>query len=257
LIWEVIGLGGYKSILGEVRSGKLSIKEAERMLRVDNLKKIEEFARIDTGRESRAGVPEVILAEGKTPEQVVKIAGGIKGHGALISRVGDEHLRALRKRFGRLEYNKFAKTVAIAGGKTPQTKGVVGVITAGTFDIRVAEEAAVVAEMMGCKVKKAYDVGVAGIHRLFTPLKKMVADGADVIVVVAGREGTLPSIVAGMVDVPVIGVPTSSGYGFGGKGEAALKSMLQSCSFITVVNIDNGIGAGACAALIARRVNEN
>ncbi|NYZ78585.1 nickel pincer cofactor biosynthesis protein LarB [Candidatus Micrarchaeota archaeon] len=225
------------------------------MLKVDGLKRIEQIARLDLSREVRGGVPEVLLAEGKTPEQVAKIAEGVEG-GLLISRVGEEHLKAIRRKFGRVEYNKLARTVAVGKSKYSR-KGTVGIITAGTSDIHAAEEAAVVAEMMGCRVMKAYDVGVAGLHRLFTPLKKMMGDEVDVIVVVAGREGTLPSIVAGMIDVPVIGVPTSSGYGFGGKGEAALKSMLQSCSFITVVNIDNGIGAGACAALIARRAHEH
>ena len=255
MIWEVIELVGYKSILRGVRSGKLDVRKAEGMLRVNGLKKIERFARIDLSRDIRVGVPEVVLAEGKTPEQVVKIAEDMGGKKMLISRVGDEHLKALRKKFGRVSYNPLAKTVRF--GRIKQTGGTVGVITAGTSDIRVAEESAMVAEMMGCGVRKAYDVGVAGIHRLFAPLKKMMREGVDVIVVVAGREGTLPSIIAGMVDVPVIGVPTSSGYGFGGRGEAALKSMLQSCSFLTVVNIDNGIGAGACAALIARRANEH
>jgi NCAIR mutase (PurE)-related protein len=248
-------LAGYRSILREVRNGKLDLREAERMLRVDGLKRIEQIATLDLSREVRGGVPEVLLAEGKTPEQVAKIAKGVEGS-LLISRVGEEHLKAIRRKFGKVEYNKLARTVTIGKFKHSM-KGTVGIITAGTSDIHVAEEAAVVAGMMGCRVRKAYDVGVAGLHRLFTPLKKMMGDGADVIVVVAGREGTLPSIVAGMIDVPVIGVPASSGYGFGGKGEAALKSMLQSCSFITVVNIDNGIGAGACAALIARRAYEH
>lgn len=244
----------FKSVLKKVRSGRLGVKEAERMLRIEGVKRIGKFARIDVGREKRIGIPEVVLAEGKSPEQVVRIVEGMEGN-ILVSRVGGEHLKTLRKRFRNVDYNKSARTAAIVKSKV-ERKGVVGVITAGTSDIGVAEEAAVVAEMMGCKVKKAYDVGVAGIHRLFAPLREMLKEGVDVIVVVAGREGTLPSIVAGMVDIPVIGVPVSSGYGFGGKGEAALKSMLQSCSFLTVVNIDNGVGAGACAALIARRSDE-
>jgi NCAIR mutase (PurE)-related protein len=133
--------------------------------------------------------------------------------------------------------------------------GVVGILTAGTADIRVAEEAKAIAQEMGCTVFTAYDVGVAGIHRLFSALKDMA--GAHVFVVVAGREGTLPSIVAGLVDRPVIGVPVSTGYGHMGKGEAALASMLQSCSVLAVVNIDAGVVAGAFAARIARLVAEH
>jgi len=128
-------------------------------------------------------------------------------------------------------------------------------MTAGTSDIRVAEEARVVAEEMGCEVVTAYDVGIAGFHRHIGPLRRMLREGVDAIVVVAGMEGALPSVVASLVDVPVIGVPTSVGYGLGGKGVGALTTMLQSCSpGLCVVNIDNGVGAGALAALIARRV---
>jgi len=130
----------------------------------------------------------------------------------------------------------------------------VGLLTAGTADIPVAEEAALVIEHMGCRVERAYDVGVAGLHRLTEPLARLVEAEVDVLVVVAGMEGALPSVVAGLVDVPVIGVPTSTGYGLGGDGTAALYAMLQSCSpGLVVVNIDNGVGAGAAAALIARR----
>ena len=254
MIWEVIELA-VRSLLKKVKDGRMSVEEAERVIKLGNVRKIGEFAKIDAGRDLRAGVPEVILAEGKTPEQIVRIVEKLKDRNLLISRVGEEHLKALRKKFKEFRYNKLARTIGFVRVK-PEKAGRVGVITAGTSDIPVAEEAAVVAEMMGCEVKKTYDVGVAGVHRLLAPLKKMVEDGVDVIVVVAGREGTLPSIVAGLVDIPVIGVPVSSGYGFGGRGEAALKSMLQSCSFLTVVNIDNGVGAGACASLIARRAND-
>ncbi|MBC7294096.1 MAG: nickel pincer cofactor biosynthesis protein LarB, partial [Thermoleophilia bacterium] len=136
----------------------------------------------------------------------------------------------------------------------PEERGCVGVLTGGTADIPVAEEAVLVAAHMGCRVEKGYDVGVAGVHRLLEPLSRMLERGADVLVVVAGMEGALPSVVAGLVDLPVIGVPTSTGYGLGGDGTAALYSILQSCSpGLLAVNIDNGIGAGAAAALIARR----
>jgi NCAIR mutase (PurE)-related protein len=138
--------------------------------------------------------------------------------------------------------------------RPPEPGGCVGLLTAGTSDIPVAEEAALVISHMGCRVERGYDTGVAGVHRLLEPLTRMIQSGADVLVVVAGMEGALPSVVAGLVDVPVIGVPTSTGYGLGGDGTAALYSILQSCSpGLVAVNIDNGVGAGAAAALIARR----
>ncbi|MEW6329280.1 MAG: nickel pincer cofactor biosynthesis protein LarB [Candidatus Micrarchaeota archaeon] len=239
-------------ILKDLARGRISLARAMRLLRVHGIARVEEMARVDSGREMRTRVPEIILAEGKTPSQIVAIAKKFPSR-VILSRVGDSHLRALRKNFKRIKHNPLARIVVVEKGASARAKtGSVGVIAAGTSDVPVAEEAIAVAEAMGCSVMRAYDVGVAGIHRLLAPLKKMINE-VDVFVVVAGREGTLPAIVAGMVDVPVIGVPTSTGYGFGGKGEAALKSMLQSCSFLTVVNIDNGVGAGACAALIAKR----
>jgi NCAIR mutase (PurE)-related protein len=141
--------------------------------------------------------------------------------------------------------------------KPRRTGGRVGVLTAGTSDLPVAEEAEVIAREMGCETRSFYDVGVAGIHRLFEPVRDLLKWGCDVVVVVAGREGALPTVVAGIVDVPVIGVPTSRSYGFGEKGLAALAAMLQSCSLgMAVVNIDGGVGAGAVGALIANRVGE-
>jgi NCAIR mutase (PurE)-related protein len=135
------------------------------------------------------------------------------------------------------------------------TGGHVGVLSAGTSDIPVADEAVLIAEEMGCRVTPIYDVGVAGLHRLVTPLRNLFADGVDVLIVAAGMDGALPSVVAGLVPVPVIGLPTSTGYGFGGKGVAALLSMLQTCApGLAVVNIDNGVGAGSTAALIANRI---
>ncbi len=141
--------------------------------------------------------------------------------------------------------------------RAPEPHGCVGLLTAGTSDIPVAEEAALVITHMGCRVERGYDTGVAGVHRLLEPLTRMIESGVDVLVVAAGMEGALPSVVAGLVDVPVIGVPTSTGYGLGGDGTAALYSILQSCSpGLVAVNIDNGVGAGAAAALIARRRRE-
>ena len=218
-------------------------------------------ARLDFKREVRKGVPEVILAEGKQPEHIVGIVRDFLGSNgrALVSRVNAELLARLEQEFAgnAIEVHQASRMVVIraAGHTRPWTGGKVGIITAGTSDIPVAQEAQVLAEEMGCEVVTAFDVGVAGIHRLFQPLKKMLEASVDVIIVAAGMDGALPSVVAGLVDVPVIGLPTSIGYGLGGKGITALLSMLQTCSpGLVVVNIDNGIGAAATAALIANRM---
>lgn len=249
-----------ETVLKKLLRGEITLEVAERKLVALNVRRIRELARLDVGRAHRTGVPEVILAEGKSPEIVAKAAGAMARSGgyALVTRVQDIHLRAikakLRKNF-KLEHNPQARTVIVRrkGHVFPRC-GKIGVLAAGTVDVPVAEEAAVAAEVMGCEVLKAYDVGVAGIHRLFEPLEKVVKAGVSAIVVTAGMEGTLPSLVASLVDVPVIGVPTATGYGVGGKGLAALLTMLQSCSpGLTVVNISNGFGGGVAAALIARR----
>ncbi len=238
-----------EEVLGLVSRGKLSAREAGKLIRLGHISDVEGMAKLDTNRSLRTGFPEVILAEGKNLEQLEKI-GKRAGNGVvLFSRLSREQADYLKRKFGG-EYNERARTLLL--GKPKQKGGIVGIITAGTSDIPVAEEAGAMAEAMGCRVISSYDAGVAGIHRLFPALKAM-SGKADALVVIAGREGTLPAIVAGIVDIPVIGVPTSVGYGYGGKGEAALKSMLQSCSFLAVVNIDNGVGAGAFAALIAKR----
>lgn len=218
-------------------------------------------ARIDPNREHRKGIPEVILSEGKRPEHTLAIARTFleRSGRAIVSRVSDDLLVLLEAEFAeeQIEVRPSSRMVVLRqNGRTrPVTGGRVAVISAGTSDIPVAEEAAVIATEMGCVVTTTYDVGVAGIHRLFQPLRAILREGADAIVVAAGMDGALPSVVAGLVDVPVIGLPTSVGYGMGGRGVAALMSMLQTCApGLTVVNIDNGIGAGATAALIANRV---
>lgn len=215
---------------------------------------------IDPDRHKRKGVPEVILADRKRPEDTLAAAREFleRSGRALLSRVSPALLEHLRAAFPNvvIEDHPRAGMVVL---KRPDfhvqpTGGRVGVLTAGTSDVPVAEEAAVLAAEMGCAVEAAYDVGVAGLHRLAEPLRRMLERGVDVIIVAAGMDGALPSVVAGLVDVPVIGLPTSVGYGLGGRGLAALLSMLQTCSpGLMVVNIDNGVGAGACAALIANR----
>jgi len=217
-------------------------------------------ARPDPEREQRKGVPEVVYCPGKTPEQVLAIVAALveRSGRAVLSRVSVELESRLQEQFPSGQVAVFsASRMAVVRAHAAQPRsplGVVGVITAGTSDVPAAEEAAVVAREMGCEVVCAYDCGVAGLHRLAEPLRELRRRGVDAIVVAAGMDGALPSVVAGLVDVPVIGLPTSTGYGAGGRGMAALLSMLQTCSpGLAVVNIDNGVGAGATAALIARR----
>lgn len=233
----------------------------QRFSRMLAIEKVSDLARLDIGRASRKGLPEIILAEGKTPEAVAKIVTAMveRSGRAIVSRAENSHYRLVRKNEKRQYQTKYYAdaNVIIARSikyKPMITGGRVGILTAGTSDIPVALEAEIIAEEMGCDTQTYYDVGVAGLHRLFKPLEELLSWDADVILVVAGREGALPTVVTGMVDVPVIGVPTSKSYGYGEKGVAALAAMLQSCSLgMAVVNIDGGVGAGAVAALIANR----
>jgi pyridinium-3,5-biscarboxylic acid mononucleotide synthase len=209
------------------------------------------FAQVDTHRALRKGFPEVIFGGAKTPEQVVKIAAKILAADAhvLVTRITDVHARALRKKFKRAVYHETARCVTIEKKPLPKRSGIIGIICAGTSDLPVAEEAAVTAEIMGNRVERIYDVGVAGLHRLLAKSENLRR--ANVLVVVAGMEGALPSVVAGLVAKPVIAVPTSVGYGASFGGIAALLGMLNSCaSGLTVVNIDNGFGAGYAASQI-------
>lgn len=209
------------------------------------------FAQVDTHRALRKGFPEVIFGGGKTPEQVVKIAARILASESrvLITRITEVHARALRKKFKRAAHHETARCVTIEKSPLPKRPGTIGVICAGTSDLPVAEEAAVTAEIMGNRVERIYDVGVAGLHRLLAKSENLRR--ANVLVVVAGMEGALPSVVAGLVARPVIAVPTSVGYGASFGGIAALLGMLNSCaSGLTVVNIDNGFGGGFAASQI-------
>jgi NCAIR mutase (PurE)-related protein len=221
-----------------------------------------EFAVPDFERAQRKGVPEVILADRKSVEQSLAIARAFLARTgrAILSRVGPELEARLRSEFAAEAACEWVALPRAAVLRRPdfviaQTGGRVGVLTAGTSDVPVAEEAALLCREMGCAVYTAYDVGVAGLHRLFEPLGTLLDEAqVDVLIVVAGMDGALPSVVAGLADVPVIGLPTSIGYGIGGGGLAALYSMLQTCApGLSVVNIDNGIGAGAIAGLIANR----
>jgi NCAIR mutase (PurE)-related protein len=217
--------------------------------------------RVDPNRARRTGIPEVVHAGNKSSGDVAEALQRltqVNGR-AMASRVDVDQIPALR---GLLEPARIVETypraraivVSTRGCDRPVSGGAVGLLSAGTSDIPVAAEAALMAREMGATVFEAWDVGVAGLHRLVEPLERFVAQPVDVVVVAAGMDGALPSVVAGLVDVPVIGLPTSIGYGLGGGGVGALTTMLQSCApGLVVVNIDNGIGAGATAALIANR----
>lgn len=209
------------------------------------------FAKIDTHRQMRTGYPEVIFCEGKTVEQVKDIICQMyqTGNNILATRVSDAQWQAISSLYPEAEYDEKSRTIAIRRNAVELTATYISVVTAGTADIPVAEEAAVTAELFGNRVERFYDVGVAGIHRLYSYLEQIRS--AKVIVVVAGMEGALPSVIGGLVDKPVIAVPTSIGYGANFNGLAALLTMLNSCSAgISVVNIDNGFGAGYFASLI-------
>jgi NCAIR mutase (PurE)-related protein len=209
------------------------------------------FARVDTHRALRRGFPEVIFGAGKTPEQVVRIAGSLLDHGqrVLVTRATENHARVVQRKFKDAVYLQMAHCITIDRKPLPKRAGTIAIVCAGTSDLPVAEEAAVTAEIMGNTVERITDVGVAGVHRLFGQLDRIQT--ANVTVVVAGMEGALPSVVAGLVSKPIIAVPTSIGYGASFGGLAALLGMLNSCaSGMTVVNIDNGFGAGYAASQI-------
>ncbi|TCS83098.1 nickel pincer cofactor biosynthesis protein LarB [Tepidibacillus fermentans] len=236
------------SVLKEVQKGNLSIEEASKKLQVyEDLG----FARLDLHRAKRVGFPEVIYGEGKTVEQVVMIFERlVTNHNVVLAtRVTEEMGRAVTAKFPSAEYNKRARTILWKKNSKPVHQGYIAVVCAGTSDLPVAEEAAVTAQAMGNETKLICDVGVAGLHRLIDKID--LIRKANVIIVVAGMEGALPSVVSGLVDKPVIAVPTSVGYGANFGGLSALLGMLNSCaSGVSVVNIDNGFGAGYQAGLI-------
>ncbi len=250
-----------KEILQKLVNNEISLEEAEKMLKTSHIDELEDFAKLDTSRHLRTGIPEVIFAENKDDEDLIKIIlhCAHMGH-VMVTRLSPERYEIIKPELDLIEdkdikfdYNKKACILVIKNHEI-EKNGKIGILTAGTSDIPVAEEAKVTAQEMGCEVLTAYDAGVAGMHRLFPPLKKMLAEDVKALIVVAGMEGALPSVVAGLVDVPVIGVPTSIGYGVGEGGFTALYAMLQSCApGIAVVNIDNGFGAGVFAAKLTKQ----
>jgi hypothetical protein len=241
-----------RKLFEEVRRGKVSPDEAVDRLRHMPFEDLG-FAKVDHHRALRAGMPEVILGEGKTPSQVAAIFTRLAKHGGnvLATRANDKQFSAVKKKVRGAEYWELARAIVLKRDPEKYGKGIIAVVSAGTSDIPVAEEAVVTAEMMGNEVEHFYDVGVAGIHRLLA--NRQALTRARVVIVCAGMEGALPSVVGGLVGVPVIAVPTSIGYGASFKGLAALLGMLNSCaSNVSVVNIDNGFGAGYVASLINR-----
>jgi pyridinium-3,5-biscarboxylic acid mononucleotide synthase len=237
-------------MLQRFRVGNMSEKEVLRAFQAAPVADLG-FAQVDMHRALRKGFPEVIFGAGKTPEQVRKIAAVLLKHKqrVLVTRVTDQHARVLRKAYPKAVYHELAHCITINPKPMPNRPGTISVVCAGTSDLPVAEEAAVTAEIMGNHVERLNDVGVAGVHRLLSQVN--VLQRANVVIVVAGMEGALPSVVAGLVSCPVIAVPTSVGYGASFGGLAALLGMLNSCaSGLTVVNIDNGFGAGFAASQI-------
>ncbi len=242
-----------KKLLEDIKKGQVDVEAAVERLRVLPFEDLD-FATIDTHRSLRRGYPEVIYGEGKTASQIRTIAAKLreKGENVLITRLAGTKSRVLRAAFKGASYNKTAGTLFIKTHPLEKKgRGDILVVSAGTSDMPVAEEAAVTAETMGNTVNRLYDVGVSGLHRLL--YRKEELTSAMVLIVVAGMEGALPSVVSGLVARPVIAVPTSIGYGANLGGLTTLMAMLNSCaSGITVVNIDNGFGAGYAAALINR-----
>jgi NCAIR mutase (PurE)-related protein len=241
-----------RKLFEQVRKGELSPDDAVSRLRHLPFEDLG-FAKVDHHRALRAGMPEVILGEGKTPAQIAGIFARLARHGGniLATRTNEKQFAAVKHKVGAAKFNELARATYLLRDLKDYGKGTIAVVSAGTSDIPVAEEAVVTAELMGNKVAHFYDVGVAGIHRLLANREALTK--ARVVIVCAGMEGALPSVVGGLVGVPVIAVPTAVGYGASFKGLAALLGMLNSCaSNVSVVNIDNGFGAGYVASLINR-----
>ncbi len=245
--------GRYRRLLEGVRAGEIDVDKALEELRGLPFENLGQFATLDHHRGLRNGFPEVVLGQGKQPEQVIAIARRLAetGDKVLVTRVDAAMAEAVRAEVPELTYHPLARLLALDRAPAPEKKPGIVVVTAGTADLPVAEEAAVTAELMDNAVERLYDVGVAGIHRLLDKVDRLWQ--ARVIVAVAGMDGVLPSVVGGLVAAPVIAVPTSVGYGASFDGLAALLTMLNSCApGMAVVNIDNGFGAGCLAANINR-----
>jgi NCAIR mutase (PurE)-related protein len=257
-----------KEILEKLLDGKIDINQCENLLKANNLLELEDSVKLDLSRQNRTGFPEAIFSEGKSHEDLVLIINAYienfseNSQDLFFTRLDNskfltlgDTLKSLEEKNIDFEYNEKAKILVIKSNNNKRKKGKVGILTAGTSDIPIGEEVRVIVEGGGCETISSYDVGVAGIHRLFPKLSKMLEEDVKVIVDCAGMEGALPSVVAGLVDVPVVAVPTSVGYGVGENGKTALYAMLQSCApGIAVVNIDNGFGAAVFALSIINNI---
>jgi|Deesub1362A_J573_1020465.scaffolds.fasta_scaffold00036_143 hypothetical protein len=250
-----------KDILEDLLAGRISLEDAEKRVKLFEMEKLSDEICLDITRDVRTGIPEVVYGENKDYQEIKRITYRFleRTGRCIITRMKPEYIDLLTEDFKdyRLELYKEGRIAVIKKQDfvVELNGGVVAVLCGGTSDVRVAEEARIVAEEMGCRTLKFYDVGVAGFHRLVPAVKRIVEEDVDVAIVAAGMEGALPSVVAGLVDIPIVGVPVSVGYGAGSGGIAALYSMLQSCSpGLVTVNIDNGFGAGVAAAKIAGRV---
>jgi pyridinium-3,5-biscarboxylic acid mononucleotide synthase len=242
--------------LAAVARGDLSPESAAGHLKRGEVRYLDEFAALDLGRSVRKGVPEVVYARGKSPAQVAGICATLleSCERVIVSTPTPEHEAEIRATLPETPLRQAGRSVVVGSGEPAPSGGRVGALSAGTSDLPVLEEALAVVSEMGASVMSFHDVGVAGVHRLSAPLQELREFDPDALIVAAGMEGALPSVVSGLVAVPVIGLPTSTGYGLGGDGTAAILGMLQTCSpGLSVVNVDNGVGAGATAALIANR----
>lgn len=249
-----------REILEKLINEEISIEECERLLKADTILEFDEVAKFDKSRALRTGFPEAVFSPSKDYEDLLliikKYLDNENPENLIITKLSKERYEKLVNDLAgfKLDYNKRAQILVIKNKEVPKTLAKIGIITAGTSDINIAEEARVIVEQGGCEAITSYDIGVAGIHRLFPQIAHMIKEGVEVLIVCAGMEGALPSVVAGLVDIPVIAVPTSIGYGVGEGGVVALNAMLQSCApGIAVVNIDNGFGAGVFALTIVKR----
>ena len=241
-----------KALLREVAEGRVTPEAAARLLEQGRERDLG-FARVDTDRPRRVGMPEVIFCPGKQVDHIIRIMASLKaaGQNVLATRATPEQYAAVVARHPEVQYHELARCLTLEVAPRPAPVGRVAVVSAGTADLPVAEEAALTANWMGARVERVFDVGVAGLHRLMKHVETLGACRA--VVVVAGMEGALPSVVGGLIARPIVAVPTSVGYGMNLGGIAALLAMLNSCApGITVVNVDNGFGAGVAAALINR-----
>lgn len=256
-----------KKILEDFKNGKISIDECEKQLKADNILEFSEIANFDSSRTNRAGFPEAVYAESKTYDDLLLIIKNYfekSSENLIITRLSNERFQRLNNDLNYLkdkqvefDYNKTANVLVLRQNPKKESSINIGIITGGTSDIPVAKEAEIIISEGGCKPITAYDVGVAGVHRLFPVIADMIENDVKVLIVCAGMEGALPTVIAGLVDIPIIAVPTSIGYGVGEGGFTALNSMLQSCApGLAVVNIDNGFGAAIFALTIVRTFNK-